>query len=319
MKPLRVLLVHRDQWHRWLRIDGQFAYDVPEFRVSHWAVGKWFHFDLTAEKGHFDVVWWDEGKHKGGPHFLPKCGKHPVPVAYYCLYPTLAEHIWKSRRERAEQDADLVLLEHDRIDRWDDLEIPVRRCAYSVNEFYYRDQGLDRDIDVGFYSVWNYSPERRALHEWLEMFCAKYGYTYYTTMGKNVETEYPDLLARTKVAVHINRTPATRPPRLFDASACGCAVLASRAPAVSGENWIDGVHYVAFDNPTAHYREEKGATVEPYTDDDCAELAEGLTWLIGGQHWRAMAGRARRYVLNNHTWHDRARELRLTFAESLGV
>jgi len=320
MNPLRVLLVHRDQWHRWQRIDGQFAYDVPEFVVAHRAVPKRFRMNLHELRGQYDLVWWDEGKHRSGPHFTPAPGgKRRVPVAYYCLYPTLCDHIYIDRRHRAEENADLVLLEHDRLERWQDMSIPVRRCAYSVNEFYYRDTGAERDVDVGFYSVWNYNPERRALHEWLKGYCKRQGYRYWTTHGLNVEAQYPALLARTKVVVHINRTPMTRPPRIFDASACGAAVLASRMPEVSGEEWVDGVTYAAFDKPVAQYHDEEFGHVDAYTDDDCEELAEALEYLVDDGYWQQIAQQAQKYVLDHHTWSQRAHELRLTLAEALGI
>lgn len=319
MNPLRVLLVHRDQAHRWNRIDGQFAYDVPEFTVAHCAVDKTFRFDLGEVAGRYDLVWWDEGKHRDGPFFSPPPGQRRTPVAYYCLYPTLTTDIFEDRKRRARENADLVLLEHDRIERWEDIGIPVRRCAYSVNEWYYRDNAETRDIDVGFFSVWNYSPERRALNDWLAGYCAKHGWAYATNGGYSTD-EYPQLLARSKVVIHINRTPDTRPPRIFDASACGAAVLASRMPAVSGERWIDGIHYVAFDEPVAQYHldNEHGDGMS-YTDEDCQQVAAGLDWLMENHNWAAIAHNAQQYVLSEHTWRVRARQLRQTFAEALGI
>ena len=319
MKPLRVLLVHRDQPHRWARTDGQFAYDVPEFVVAHRAVDKVFRLDLNELGGHYDLVWWDEGKHKHGPHFTPERGQRRVKVAYYCLYPTLSEGIYQSRVERARENVDMVLLDHDRLERWAGVGVPVRRCAYSVNEYHYQDNADGRDIDVGFFSVWNYSPERRALNDWLASYCARHGWVYATNGGHGTE-DYPQLLARSKVIVHINRTPETRPPRIFDASACGAAVLASRMPEVSGERWTDGIHYVAFDEPVAQYHDNnEHGTREPYTDGDCEQVAAGLDWLMTGDNWAAIAHNAQRYVLAEHTWRVRAQQLRQTFTEALGI
>jgi hypothetical protein len=310
-----VLLVHRDQPHRWARTDGCFPYDVPEFYVAHRTVDKWFSMSLS-ELRNVDLVWWDEGKYRGGPHFYPPRGARTVPVAFYCIYPTLSESIYRDRQERARRDADLVLLEHDDLARWQGLGIPARRCAYSVDETHYRDPGHERTIDVGFFCVWNYSPERRALNDWLAAYCERRGWRFGTN-GGNGSDDYPNLLARSKVIVHINRTPRTRPPRIFDASACGAAVLASRMPVVSGEEWIDGVHYAAFDQPTAEYHDEEFGAREPYADADCAQLADALDYLVGEGGWQGMARRAQEYVLMHHTWRVRARELRATLKEAL--
>lgn len=322
MKPLRVALVHRDQWHRWNRIDGQFAYPVPEFVWEHVLVEKIFRLDLSTLSD-FDLVWWDEGKHKGGPVWFnpPRGPARPVPLAYYCLYPTLNAGIRRDRQLRARDNADLVLLDHDKLELWQDVGIPARRCSYSVDETRYKPLeggNAAKDVDVGFYCVWNYSPERRALNNWLAGYCERRGWTFGTNDGQGSE-DYPRLLARCKVVVHINRTPDTRPPRIFDASACGAAVLASRMPVVNGESWEDGYTYVAFDVPSAMHHSEEYATREPYTDAECGQIAEALDLLIGGGHWQQIAGRAREYVLAEHTWARRAHYLRHALKDTLGL
>lgn len=317
MKPLKVALLHRDQPHRWARTDGQFAYAVPEFTWDHITVDKTFWMNLSDLRG-YDTVWWDDGKHKGGPSFFAPHPNEarPMPVAFYCIYPTLNDSIYQSRKQRAKANADLVLLDHDRLDRWDGLGIPARRCAYSVNELVYKGGDGERDIDVGFFCVWNYNPERRALNDWLAGYCQRRGWRYGTNDGQGTP-DYPQLLARSKVIVHLNRTPQTRPPRIFDASACGTAVLASRMPDVSGEQWVDGGTYVAFDNPVGQYGPQEFGTVPAYTDNNCAELEAGLCYLLDYGNWEPMAHRAQEYVLAHHTWRVRARELRQTLAEAL--
>jgi glycosyltransferase involved in cell wall biosynthesis len=209
----------------------------------------------------------------------------------------------------------MVLLDHDNLARWADLGIPVRRCAYSVDETRYRDRGLERDVDVGFFCVWKYSPERAALSDWLAVYCQKRGWRYATNFGE-LRQDYPELLARSKVVVHLNRTPNTRPPRIFDAAACGTAVVASRMPAVAGECWEDGVTYAAFDRPTATYHDDEDDRVAPYTDADCQQIADALDLLIAGGHWQQMGERARAYVLREHTWRVRAQQLHQTLKEA---
>ena len=317
MKPLRVLLVHRDQQHRWERIDGQFAYEVPEFAWEHRTVDKVFTLDVNDCDG-YDVVWWDEGKHRLGPHFQPRRGAgRRRPVAYYCLYPSLAGHMRTSRQKRARDDADLVLLDHDRLDLWRDVGVPAWRCAYSVDERRYRP--LEKDIDVGFYCVWNYSPERPALNAWLEAFCERKGYRFWSNRGLVVD-DYAELLGRTKVVLHLNRTPDTRPPRIFDVSAAGGVLVSNPMPPVEGENWRHAVHYWKISRPGPKAEVGNVAFREmAYTDEDCAEIAFALEMLLDGGRWEPMAREARKYVLSHHTWAHRARWLRHVFRKALGL
>ncbi|NIP86392.1 MAG: hypothetical protein GTO03_12815, partial [Planctomycetales bacterium] len=182
--------------------------------------------DLEEFAGAFDVVWLDEGKYKGRQLFSPAPGAHPLPVVYWALYPTLAQDIYESRVRLARQDADVVLVDHDDLGRWErDTGLPTRRLAYAVDEHYYRPRGLRRDFDVGFYCVYAFNAERPALDGWLAGYCQRKGWSYGTTRGENVGEHYAELLARTKVVVHMTRTPRTRPPRIFDTAACGAALL----------------------------------------------------------------------------------------------
>lgn len=308
LKPVRLLLLHRDQWYRWHRIDGQFAYDVPGLVWKHKTIKVTFKMDLAGLENDYDVIWWDDGKHRGC-EIVPGIGARKIPLVNYVLYPTLNESTFNSRVRRANTHANAVLLDHDRLERWKErCSRPIRRLAYSVDERYYRDRGLIRDIDVGFYCVYAYSRERPALDKWLEDFCKRKGYRYRTTRGRNVRTRYSKLLARTKVVVHMNRTPQTRPPRIFDTAACRAALLSNPMPRVSGENWEPMVHYVPFKEP--HSQDYKPPKSHPeYNDKACQEIIRGLAWLLDDGNWEAVAERAHQYVLACHTWRVRATEL----------
>lgn len=311
MKPIRVLLLHRDQWYRWARIDGQFAYPVPQFEWDHKVVKIKFSLDLSTLTNEYDIVWWDEGKHRGCT-IIPEVGKRDVPVVYWSLYPTLNPSTFNSRLKRATNHADLVLLDHDRLDRWQEkLENrPIRRLAYSVNERYYRDRGVERAIDVGFYCVYGFNKERPAMDEWLRDFCQRKGYSYHSTEGKCRKTHYARLLAKTKVVVHLNRTPATRPPRIFDTAASRCALLSNVMPSVSGECWEPWRHYAPFSKPYSMEYKPFGRNDRlKFTDDECQEVIQGLEWLLDGNRWQLVAEHAHQYVLACHTWRQRAIEL----------
>lgn len=308
MIPLRIAIFHRGDWYRYARIDGQFAYPVPEFTWKQYKLSREQPVDLR--KIEVDVIWLDEGKYKDRVLFLPLPGQRDIPIVYHSLYTTLDDQIYESRIRRARMTANLVLLDHDDIGRWKrDTGLFVRRLAYSVNERYYCDRGQVRDIDVGFYCVYAFNSERPALDEWLEDYCKRQGYVYMSTQGENVGTKYADLLARTKVVVHMNRTPQTRPPRIFDTASCRTAFLGNPLPDVSGEYWEPWVHYVPFSKPYSKVY-APFTKWKHLTDKDCQEVMTGLHWLLDDDHWRHVAERAHSYVLSCHTWTQRAKELR---------
>ncbi len=306
MIPLKLALVHRGHWYRnEARIDGQFAYPVPGLTWTHHNVDRSFDLDIRT-LGDVDAVWWDDGKYSD-VRFTPEKGARKVPIVFWALYPTLAAHIRQTRLSMIRPYADAVLLDHDNPDFWPG--IPGRRLAYSVNERYYRDRGLNRDVDVGFYNVWGHNPLRPAFDAWLEGLCKRHGWRYWSNKGQFIGTQYATLLARTKVVVHLNRTPDTRPPRIFDCAACGTALLSNPMPRLPGENWVPWWHYGEFVYPRDQY-EENVPDHKPLTDADCPEVIEGLEWMLDRGAWQAIAQNAKEYVLACHTWEQRAWELR---------
>lgn len=314
VKPLHIILFHREHWYRQApRIDGQFAYPVPQFTWEHHNLNKGFEEDLFDYR-QFDIAWLDEGKYKSYSRFIPNAPHTTYlcpSVAMYVLYPTLNSGHYTRRVERAKLNADLVLIDHDDLERWkENVRMPVRRLAYSVNERYYCDRGYERDIDVGFYYITAFNKERPALDMWLRGFCNRKGYTYHSTKGKSVGMEYAELLARTKVVIHMNRTPQTRPPRIFDVAASGACLLSNPMPRVSGEGWTINEHYYEFKRPfSAEYAEFEPNEIPVYTDEDCFDLRVGLEVLLGKGLWEMYAQQAKQYVLSCHTWEHRAKQL----------
>jgi len=317
--PLHVALVHRGQQYRYDRIDGQFAYPVPEFTWSHVEVHKSVqNLDVNAMADDFDLIWLDPGKYAHQNIFAPKRSRHKVPVIYWSLYPTLSASHRAKDIERGKLNANLVLVDHDDLRHWTGVGCPVRRLAYSVNERYYRDRGGARDIDVNFCNFPGYSYERRALANWLGSYCKRHGWKY--VAGGGYGNDYAGLMARSKVMVHILRTPQTRPPRIFDTAASGTALLSNPMPVVSGESWEIGKHYKTFRTPFS----EKIAPVKTpkqakLGDVGCREIADGLDWLLEYDMWREIAANAKEYVLSCHTWQHRATELRQIVHEELAL
>ena len=320
MKPLRVALVHRGQKYRYTRVDGQYAYPVPEFTWEHVEVHKGAqNLDINAWVGKFDLVWLDPGKYAFLNILAPKAAAHKVPSIYWSLYPTLTPGHLTKERARAQWNANLALVDHDNLKNWEGLGIPARRLAYSVNERYYYDRGLERDIDVNFACYREYSHERPALDTWLRDYCGRRGWNY-VSGSTFVGEDYAVVMARSKVVVHILRTPQTRPPRMFDTAASGTAMLSNPMPAVSGEAWIPGEHYRVFNEPfSAACANERHPPQTTMNDAVCAEIITQLDWLLTGDNWRGVAETAKEYVLSCHAWQHRATELRQIVHEEFGL
>lgn len=306
MIPLKLALVHRGHWYRnEARIDGQFAYEVPGLTWTHVNVDRSFDLDVRT-LGDIDAVWWDDGKYST-VNFTPGRKERKVPIVFWALYPTLADHLRRNRQDLIRPHADAVLLDHDNPAFWPG--IPGRYLAYSVNERYYRDRGMNRDVDVGFYNIWGHNPLRPVFDAWLEDLCKRKGWQYWSTKGHGVDTQYAALLARTKVVVHLTRTPQTRPPRIFDAAAAGAALLSNPMPGLPGEHWTPWHHYGVFTTPQDQYQENAPAH-KPLKDSDCAEVVAGLERMLDKHEWAAIAQNAKSYVLSCHTWERRSWELR---------
>lgn len=308
MIPLHLALLHRGHWYnKEPRIDGHFAYPVPGLTWEHHDVERDFCLDIKGWKD-VDVVWLDDGKYSN-PAIEPHKGNRISPVVYRVLWPTLGESIHETKRRIAERMADLVLLDHDKPENWYSTDFQVRQLPYAVNERYYRDRGLRRDIDVGFYCVWQHSPARPAFSNWLADYCKRRGWVYWTTGGQSVNQEYASLLARTKVVVHLNRTANTRPARIFDCAAAGAAFLSNPMPPVIGECWMPGVHYLTFDKPVDNYVMD-GKPRGAFSDKEMEGVELALDDLIGHGFWEPIAANAKTYTLACHTWERRSWELR---------
>ena len=321
MKPIRIALFHRDDWYRGsARIDGLFSYPVPEFEWTHMPVTKGFQSDLHALRGKAEVVFWDDGKYKDYAGFSPDVGQRGYcpPVVMYALYPTLTPgHL--TRRVNRAKTADAVFVDHDDLGIWANRTgLPVRRCAYATNEYLYSPRGQERDIDVFFPYVTGWSKERPALDLWLAENCAKRGLRYASTHGENIGVEYARMLGRSRVVVHMNRTPRTRPPRIFDAACAGACVVSNEMPRVSGEDWAvkrSGEYYLAFNQPySSAYEEFEKSAIPDYKGFAFEQLDYAISVAIGSEGAR-IAEAARSCVMACHTWRVRAREMYATLLD----
>jgi hypothetical protein len=245
MKPLRLVLIHSPTLidPTWRRVYGSFAYDTPEFEI----VGRIVverntrtAFDLRPWAGKCDVVIHEDTRTWGT---YERRGQTP-PIAFRVIDSTHLEKHLRMRREQAKL-ADLVLIEGDQTERFSDLKRPTLRSGFGLDETLFCDTQQKRDIDICFPVGEHQSRVRPALGVWLRDFCLQHGYTFVS--GRPPIPEYVEWLNRAKIVINTNRDPRTRSARVFEALACGSCLVSEPIPAVEGEAFLPGVHYVAFD------------------------------------------------------------------------
>ena len=288
MRTLSVALVHRNS-PRLLgqRMIGAWSYPVAEFDWAHYAVGREFTLNKNDLAKRHDIIIYEDGKVEG--RFV---GGANIPLCYVVVDSTLSQSHYKIRLSQAAQ-ADLILIDHDRLSKFRILGKPVHRFSHCVNDRLFRDYELDKIIDVGFYCRFKGYRPRQRLHERLADFCASRGYRY--DAGTKIGEEYARAFNRTKISVNLSRTADNRPHRIFDAMACKTCVLTSCLPSVSGEYRTEGVHYW-------EYR-------------DIEELFVAIDNLLDSGWWYDIAEAGYDLIQEYHTWTVRAKELRQTLAE----
>lgn len=278
--PLRVVLVHRDS-PRMLQRDvvGWWSYPVPEFVWDHYPVGKGFHLRRSDFRA-YDWIVYEDGKIQGT---IERDGGPPV--AYVIADSTLSEAHYHVRCREAVQNADLLLVDWDDLNRFRHLGLPVYRYSYCSNDhlFYPR----QKTLDVGYFC--HPTPERIRLGEHLADLCEQRGWRY--AGGRRMGAAYAEAIGSAKVNVNLNRNPATRSNRIFDIFVSRSCLLTSPLPPVSDEPRALNEHYLQYRS----WRE---------LDDLLAELLEAGSWSVYAE---AAYDLGKRY----HTWSARATQLRL--------
>lgn len=265
---------------------GFWSYPVPEFEWEHFSFGKNFSIkpaDYRA-KG-YDLIFMEDGGNWGNFY-----GSGGCPVVYHAIDSTLSDEHHYSPRFVQAQKADLILVEHDRLFRFNGGGVPTYQFRYCVNDLIFRDWKLPKDIDVAFHCNSGHAmPDttrsniRNTLHE----ICKKHGLSYSSgTLGVG---EYARRLNRAKIVVNWPRTPYNRPHRVYDAMASRACLLTGPLPAVGGEAIASGVHYSAFEN------------VE--------QLETLILFMLQNNNWMKMGEKGYQWATQQN-WATRARELR---------
>ena len=283
MKPLRAALIVKNtpsSFEREQKNVGYFSYPVPEFTWEYFSPGKGASVELDA----FKRAGFDFALHIDGGNWCAYTNR-TIPVVYYSIDSTLSEvHHFAPRLEQASR-ADLVLVDHDDLERFKPGGKPVRRWLYCVNDrvFYPREKTLDVDFQCGG------SAERSKMRVYLSDLCKARGLSYKS--GVAPLADYAENMGAAKVVVVLPRTPTNRPHRIYDAMASGAAVLLKKERR-NPEIWPpDFVSY------------EK-------------EPEDRFDYLFGMSGWIYERGFRERFV-EKHGWAQRAAELRAILAEEL--
>lgn len=266
---------------------GYWSHPVSEFQWAHFVFGG--RVAYATEMNEYDLIVQEDA----GPRFYKHLKK---PVVYIAIDSSLSDDHLKSRLERGRQ-ADLILVDHDRLERFDSLGLPVRRLNYCVNDYLMRDYNLVRDIDVSFHCANSGCRERKLLRTLLADFCNARGLVF--TSGVMHITDYARQMARSKIVVNWPRVPTNRPHRVFDAMACGACLVTGSLPDVDGDKREAGRDYIEVDK--------------------LVDIPAAIEALLDSGDWRAVGQSGRNMVQKNHTWTVRARQLRQIIAEELGL
>ncbi len=282
MKPLRVLVIVKNgplSFDREIRLRGFFSYPVPEFTWDFAAQGP---ANAGTLNGKYDLVAYEDGSEK-------QAIVSGFPTICFVIDSTLSEAHYQVRAQRAKQ-AGVVLVDHDDLSEFTGK---VYRFPYCVNDHLFRGYGEDKTIDVSFHC--GSDLERAKLRRKLGAFCAINGYSYKSGILPNVE--YARSMARSKVIANWPRTLTNRPHRIFDALACGAALVTGRVPNIAEDGLMPGRDYIAVD-----------------TQD---ELLAEVKRLLDTGVWKEIAEAGHRVVMERHTWTVRARQLRQIIAQEL--
>lgn len=290
MRALHVALIVKNTPASFARDDrnmGMFSYAVPEFTWEHFSPGKGNGVNTRELKRRgFDLVFHEDGGSWGDYR------DNSLPCIYYAIDSTLSDENHFTPRFKQAQSADLVLVDHDRLERFQPCGKPVRRLSYCVNDKLFHP--ADKTLDVDFQC--SGAPERRMYRTLLSEFCKARGLSYQS--GAVPLGDYARNMNRAKVVVNIPRTPNNRPHRVFDAMASGAALVTLKLPDVSGECRKTGQHYLE---------------VAP------EDIAEKAAILVENGTWQLLALEGRKLVEQRHTWAARARELREMIKSELSV
>ena len=273
---------------------GYFSYAVLEFTWDHFVIGG--SIDRKQFRD-YDLIFIEEG---GKPLEIINPGP---PVAYLSYDSTLSEQHYQDRLKRAAV-SDLILVDHDKLERFKHLGKPVRRLNYCVNELVFKP--LDKTLDVCFMCSGGGTgnlpggKERAELRVKLGEICKELGLSYKSGVGGL--DEYAAALGHSKVVVNLPRTPINRPHRVFDAMACEAQLLTGQIPRIP-EDKLTCKELTVFDD----------------IDQLTLHICQTIYHILKDDIVPEKAINGYNLIMNNHTWSIRAQQLRQILSEELGL
>lgn len=301
MKKLKVALICKNESNtkRNDRAMGYFSYDVPEFEWTHLLPGKNFTINWNDFKHQrFDFVF-----HEDYPYGAIR--NLDIPYVFLSIDSTLSDAHYRARFEQA-RTANLVLVDHDNVNRFFNVTHKVYQFPYCVNDkvFYRTDDHKYRDI-VYHCSATAHAgiDERKRIRRLLHDLSTKHNWSYKS--GVLPLDQYATSMRHAKIVVNQSRTPNNRPHRIFDAMACGAMVLTSKLPRIDSDGLFNS--------------EQDWKHIE-YLDD--FDLEDSLDRALNGKPVNMLnfvADNGYNLVMQNHTWSIRARQLREIINKEFGI
>ena len=273
---------------------GYFSYDVPEFTWEHITPGKNFNIKWSDYKSHdFDLVF-----HEDYPY--GNIVGLDIPYVFLSIDSTLSDEHYRARFEQARR-ADVVLVDHDNVNRFFNVNHKTIQFPYCVNDkIFYRDN-RERTNDIAYHcssSAHAGIEERKRIRQLLHDLSQKHNWSYRS--GILEIHNYAESFRTSKIVVNQSRTPANRPHRIFDAMACGAMVVTSDLPYIQSDLIHDAHNY------------------EPYYHDK--DLEETIEFYLNNPVEREkIAKKGFDIIMQNHTWAIRAKQLREIINKEFGI
>lgn len=290
-KPLHVAVIVKNTPSAFLkegRNMGLFSYEVnDEFTWEFIAPQKYSILDTAAlrRKG-FDLIF-----HEDSNWCTYKHGA--IPTVFYSIDSTLSELSHYVPRYRQARQADLVLIDHDRLERFHFPGKNTRRLLYCVNDHLFRSS--EKTIDINFNCG---SSDRRAfIRGYLGKLCIEKQWQYGS--GVLPLPAYAEALGKSKIVVNVPRNDHNRPHRVYDSLACKTFLLSMPFPKIEAETFMHGFHYMNF--------------------VDSTDLRDKLIDFMEADRWQKIAEQGYYHIMQKHIWSVRAKELRQIIHEEFSI
>lgn len=257
---------------------GWWSYPVPDLDWTFYPVedGQPVNKNKLAKHGHDLIVWedwcWNTWE-----------GSSAIPVYAVIVDSNTSTRRRKRYLERAKQ-ADVLLVDQDKLAPFAALGKPVYRWQYAVNEQVFCPR--EKTIDAAYHVA--RTAARSDLHDPLAAYCRAQGHSLTTGGGMTID-QYANRLGAARVVIHKSTFEQCRSHRFFDALASGACLLTDRVWSVSEDGFVPGKHFVEWETP--------------------AGMHAAITELLESGRWYQVAQAGYGFVMARHTWARRAAEL----------